>query len=126
MSENGTEQKTTVLAQIAAVLGDHWELATLEMGYESKQFSRRLFALAFSFLFVLLALIVAQVAVIYGLMATGMSPALSCSLVAAFYALVGIGIFVKWGRRDVRGGSAFAGTRREVGKSLQWIQKLFS
>ncbi len=124
--ENGTEQRTSALGQIAAVLHDHWELATLEMGYESKQAARRLAALVISCMFILLALIVVQVAVIYGLIATGLTPASSCLLVAGLYGLLGLGIFMKWGRRDARGGPAFAGTRHEVGKSLQWIQKLFS
>jgi len=126
MSENGTEHRSSVVAQILAVLGDHWELASLELGFESKQAAKRLFAIVLSFVFGFLALIVAQVAVIYGLMAAGLSPALACVAVAGVYALIAVLIFVKWGRRDVRVGPPFVGTRREVSRSLQWMQKLFS
>lgn len=126
MSENGTETKTTVVARLAAILNDHWELLILELGYESKQAARRILALGFALMFLLLALIVGQVAVIYGLMAAGLNPGVACAIVAGVYLLISLVIFRKWGRRDLRGGPAFAGTRREVGKSLQWIQKLFS
>lgn len=125
MSENGTQQRTNVVSQVFAVLNDHWELAALELGFESGQMARRFWALVMSVIFGFLAAIVAQVAIIYGLIAAGLSPALACLSLAVVYAGIAALIYGKWGRRDPRVGAPFAGTRREVSRSLQWMQKLF-
>jgi len=126
MSETESNKRATVIGDLMAVLQDHWELAILEIGFESRQAARRLTAIVLSLIFAVLALIVAQVAVIYGLMQLGLNPAVSCLIVAGVYGALALVIFRAWGRRDPRSGSPFAGTRREVGRTLQWIQKLFS
>lgn len=126
MERDQTERRGNVLGELARVFEDHWDLLLLELGFESRQAVRRLSAIVVGVLFLFLSAIVAQVAVIYGLMALGLSAPVACLAVAGLYFLIALAVVSAWGRRDPRVGPPFHATRREVGRSLKWIQKLFS
>jgi len=119
-------KEPSVLADVSAMIEDHLDLAALETHYELQQAGKRGFAFAVIFMLALAAFLLAQVAVVFGLAALGLSIWVSCLVIAALYALAAVGIYVRWGRRDPRVGPAFAGTRREVGETLRWVQKIFS
>jgi uncharacterized membrane protein YqjE len=123
---NGNDHKKTVVGEILDVLSDHLELAGLEARYESQTLARRFTAILVTAILAFGAFVMLQIAIIFGLAKVGIGIGWASLSLAAFYGVLGTVVFWKFGRRDPRGGGPFAGTRREVKESLQWIQKLFS
>ncbi len=126
MSDQETKDKPSVIGELIGVLQDHWDLFLLELGFESRQAARRLWAIVVAVAFLGLALALLQVALLSALRAAGLSLTAACLWMGGGYAVLGLLILAIWGRRDRRAGGPFDGTRREVGRSLQWIRKLFS
>jgi len=125
-NDSSSTRSRSVLADVTAMLEDHMDLAALETQYEVEQAGRRSVAFGIIFMLALAAFLLVQVSVIYGLSALGMPVWGACLVMASVYALSAIAIFVRWGRRDARIGPAFAATRREMGETVQWMQKIFS
>lgn len=120
------EPKHGIFADVAGVLEDHVNLAALESQYELELLAKRLVAFSAAFILALAAFLLAQVAVIYGLVAIGLPAWGACLLLVALYGVVAALIVTRWGTRNAKAGAPFSGTRRELVKTLQWIQKLSS
>jgi uncharacterized membrane protein YqjE len=126
MSENGTEERSSVWKDVAGQVSDHVDLAALEMRYEAQQAWKKLVATAIGFLLVLTGFIVLQVAIVGGLMKAGLSMEGSALLLCGLYFALAVGVYWVLGRRDKRVGPPFVGTQREIHETLTWIQKILS
>jgi uncharacterized membrane protein YqjE len=112
--------------RILGLLDDHLELAQLECRYESEAGRRRLIALAFVALCLVSAFVFMQIVLTRTLLHRGWSLSGACLALALFWSAAGLGIYLKAGRRDPRVPEAFEGTRQELRRSLQWMQKHIS
>ncbi len=114
------------LGHVISLLRDHLALADLELKYEISQLQRRGLVLAIAGLFILIAFVLLQVGLVaYGI-SLGYSLVKVCAVLAFGYGAVAAALVLFLGRRDPQAGEPFQGTRNELSKNLQWIQKLFS
>ena len=117
----------SVFANLAGVFEDHVNLLALEAEYEMGQARRRLLAAAIGMLLGLAAFLLGQVAIVDGLVALFKIPVwAACLLLMVVYGSIAAYIVKRYALRDRKAGRPFAGTRRELIGTLQWIQKLFS
>jgi len=113
-------------SQLFAVLEDHLELAALEWDYEKKQSSRRFSAILAAGALVISAFVLLNIALVRALAAFGGSLGWVCVGLGVLYVLAGVLFYRYGGLRDPRVGEPFQGTRQELNRSLEWIQKHFS
>ena len=113
-------------SQLFAVLEDHLELAGLEWAYEKKQSARRLVAVLGSAILGIGAFVLFNVALVRALMVVGGSVERVCIGLGLVYGITGVLLYRYVGRRDPRVGEPFKGTREELNRNLEWIQKHFS
>ena len=117
----------SLLANLAGVLEDHVNLATVEAQYEVEQARRRFMVMGVALLLGGVAFLLGQVAIVDGLVALFKLPVWAvCLILMVIYGGVAAYIFNNFGQRDLKAGAPFSGTRRELIETLQWIQKLFS
>jgi len=119
---NGMES-SSVIQRVMGLLEDHIELGTLECRYESSQARRRICAIALGAVFGLTAFVFLQVALIRGLLRTGLPLWVLCLVAAAVYGALSVFIYRRWGRRDPRAGPPFQASGEEFKRSLQWIRQ---
>ena len=126
-SEEVPSKKTrSFLSHLITILQDHLELAELEWKYERGQVQRRIAAWAIAALLILVAVVLLQIALISALMSQGLSLGVVCLTLTVVYGVIAGGIAFLFGRRDPKAGDPFQGTKQELLRNLQWIQKLFS
>jgi uncharacterized membrane protein YqjE len=117
----------SLLANLAGVLEDHVNLATIEAEFEVDQARRRFLVLGVALMLGSIAFLLGQVAIVDGLVALLKLPVWAvCLILMVIYGSAAAYIVTHFGRRDPKAGTPFAGTRRELIGTLQWIQKLFS
>ena len=116
----------SVRRHILGLLEDHLELAQLECRYESERARRRLITLALAALCFVSAFVFMQIVLTRALMQRGWSLSGACLALGVLWSVVGGWIYLKAGRRDPRVPEAFEGTRQELRRSLQWMQKHIS
>jgi uncharacterized membrane protein YqjE len=126
MNENGSPKQGNIWKDVAEQVADHVDLASLELRFEAERATKKLVVAAAAFILVLTGFIVLQVAIVGGLMKTGLSLGLSATLLSSLYFLLAIGIYLKWGKRDRRAGQPFARTQTELRETLKWIQNILS
>jgi len=125
MSENGVENKRSLLQDLTDQLADHIDLAALELGYEANEAVKRLIAGAAIFILVLTGFIGLQIALVGLLIKLGLSLGLAAFLLSILYFALAFGVYWALGRRDKRVGPPFAATHREIKGTIRWIQKIF-
>ena len=111
---------------ILGLLEDHLDLGHLEWQYESEVGRRRLLVLALAALCLVSAFTFVQILLTLTLLHWGLSLYGACLFLATFWASVGVFMYRTYGRRDPRVPEPFEGTRQELRRSLQWIQKHIS
>jgi uncharacterized membrane protein YqjE len=112
--------------RLLGLLEDHLHLAELEYGYEGEAGLRRLRLGALAVLFLLSAFVFLHLALLDVLVRFGAPRYAICSGFAVLWGAIGVWLFRVSGRRDIRVGEPFAGTRDEIRRSLKWTQNLFS
>jgi hypothetical protein len=116
-----------LLANLAGILEDHVHLATVEAKYEVDQARRRFVAMGIALILGAIAFLLGQVAIVDGLGALFKLPVWAvCLILTVIYGSLAAYMFNSFGKRDLKAGAPFAGTRRELIATLQWIQQLFS
>jgi uncharacterized membrane protein YqjE len=108
------------------LLATHLELVQLEFRYERGVGRRRLFITAFAVLCLVSAFVFMQIVLTVTLLKWGLPLFAACLALACFWAAVGVGMYLLYGQRNARAHEPFAGTREELSRSLQWIQKHIS
>ncbi len=108
------------------LLQDQVELFLLEWQYEKKQGWRRLWTGGVGVFLMLTAFVFLQIAFVRGLVRWGGSLGWVCLGLGLFYAVLGIILCWRFGRRDARAGDPFQKSREELEQNFKWIQKLFS
>jgi uncharacterized membrane protein YqjE len=125
MSQNG-ESKKSITGEVLSLLEDHMELASLEWEYEKTQTKRRLGALAVIALLAMSAFAFLQIAIVYGLVALGLTFPLASLVLAGTYLIIAAILCSTMGKRDKRAGEPFQGTRQEIRRNIKWIRQIFS
>jgi uncharacterized membrane protein YqjE len=129
MSSNGgkTREDMSLTGQILGLVEDHAELASLEWRYEKAALRKALVFRGIAAILFLTAYALLQVALVRWLiMASKVSPAWVYAGVGFIYTIIGMILFFRFGKRDPAVDEPFQGTRQELRKNLQWIQRHFS
>ena len=126
MTGSNGSQKPSFVRNLIGLVEDHVELASLELNYAKQEGRRRLIGLAVGAVFALCAFLFLQVALMFGLMALGLTAGIACLILGGVYAAVALGVMAKYGRSDPETRDVFQGSRQELGRSLKWIEKHFS
>ena len=116
----------SLVRHILELLENHLELVQLECRYESGVGRRRLYMTTLAALCLVSAFVFVQIVLFLALVKWGLPFYAACLALALFWATCGILIYQKYGQRDPRVREPFEGTRQELSKSLQWIQKHIS
>ena len=119
-------EATSLLKHIPGVLEEYFELFQLECRYESEVGRRRLVAGACAALCLVTAFVFIQIALVDGLLHVGVPLYAAVLGLALVWSAIGFWIFHQFGQRDVRVGEPFEGTRHELRRNLQWMQKHLS
>lgn len=123
---SGTEEKRSRLGDFLKVFRDHAALASLEARFEAVHASRRLLGAAIAAVLALAAFVYLQIALVAALIALGLKLSQACLALAAVCG-AGAVMTIRWAVRRAPGaGRPFEATRREMGETVEWIQKLFS
>ena len=124
MNGNGIES-SSVIQRIVTLLEDHIKLGALECRYESNQARRRIGAIILGAVFGLTAFVFLQIVAVHGLLHLGLPLWVVCLFGTAFYGLLSVFIYRRWGRRNPRAGLPFQASGEELKRSLQWIRQTF-
>lgn len=116
----------SLASQVLSVLNDQFELADLELRYERSQFVRQLAALLLALVLGGTYFVLLQIAMVHALVLRGHALGHVCLVLGGIYGLLAGVIYRVFGQRDPRAGEPFEASRKELGKNLKWIQKLFS
>jgi len=123
---NKLSEAPSLRHEILSLLEDHLELGQLEYRYESAVGRRRLWVLALAVLCLVSAFVFIQIVLTMALRHWGFPLYAACLALAFVWATAGVLIYQKFGQRDPRVPGPFEGTRQELRRSLQWIQKHIS
>lgn len=106
------------------LMKDHLELASLEWGFEKKDGRRRLFAFGIGAILVASSAVYFQIAFVGWFLKMGFRWA-SIGLILGFsFLAAGLSVIRFLGKRQKGLGPPFHGSRTELMRSVQWIQKL--
>lgn len=117
---------SSFIHQALRLAQDHIKLGLLETRFEVAQARRRAVALVFAATAFLTAHVFLQIALVRGLMALGLPMGAATVILAIAYFGVSAYITLIYGQRDKAAGVRFEGSKEELERSKEWIQKRFS